>query len=156
MSGLIGHRGLLLNAGTATGPAYRYWRVNVTLNNGGTFVTVHEAEFRATTGGADLTTPATPVTASSSHSTTPVSNVIDNNLTSSWSTNSLNTGWFRVDLGSAQALAQVTLRGPDSGFTNRGPRDFAIEGSSDGATWVAVRTFSAVTWAASETKAFDL
>ncbi|MGO1072334.1 discoidin domain-containing protein [Lysobacter sp. CA199] len=156
MSGLIGHRGLLLRAAAATGTAYRYWRVNVTLNNGGSFVTLHDAQFRAELGGSDLTSPSTPIVASSQHATAPLSNLIDNSLVTSWSTNTASTGWFYVDLGTAQSLAQLVLTGPDSGFTNRGPRNFTVDGSDNASSWTTVQSFTAVTWVASETKAFAL
>ncbi|WP_169307367.1 discoidin domain-containing protein [Chitiniphilus eburneus] len=126
----------------------RYWRIHITATNGGT-ASIQEIELRATPGGADLTTPATPVTASSQYSgnqaVAAVDNLFDSNVRA-WVASSANLPqWLTFDLGTAVTVAEVAIaaRNHPSGPVSA-PRDFTIQYSRDGDTWSTAASYSGV------------
>ena len=64
-------------------------------------------------------------------------NAIDGNLSTRWSTDSLQTNgqWFQVDLRSAKTLFKIVLDTTPS--TNDYPRGYQVNLSNDGSTWAA-------------------
>lgn len=139
---------------------YRYWRVVLINNNGDSdYVLLTETELRASQGGADLTSPSTPVTASSSLTGFYPSATVDGNLTSSgtWigSKGAVSNQWLRYDLGTQIEVAQVALYSLD-GAPARAPKDIRIEASNDDINFVVKGTFlNQTTWAAAF-KTFNL
>jgi hypothetical protein len=145
----------------STGPtAYRYYRLNVTANNGGTNVGITEIELRGTFGGPDLTSPSTTITASADAIGAP--EAIDNNTAT-------NNGWLvssasfpltlTVDLGAAQLLEQYVVGSyPTTTSTAANSvRDWTLEGSNDNSTWTVLDTQSGQSaWTLGETRVFTL
>lgn len=150
---------LMAAAGASTSaPAYRYWRIYIQANGGGDYVSFYEIELRASVGGSDLTTPSTPATASTYEFGYGPENAIDNNNSTSWATTvgAITNQWARFDMASAVYVAQVAIL-PIPPNYNLAPKDFKIQGSSDGTNFTDVKAFTNVTgWAHNTWKTFDL
>ena len=133
-------------------------------NNGdGDYTSLNEVELRGSVGGADITTPATPVTASTQHSGAYAPEyTVDNSLSTTplWvsTPSAITNQWLRYDLGTPTAIAQVAMCFNDPGGPGRSPKDLRIEGSNDGTNFTTVKTFLGNTsWAAGPVfKLFDL
>ena len=142
-------RDLIMVAAATGAPAasYRYWRIFILNNNGdGNYIALNEIELRGSVGGADITTPATPVTASTQHDGSyDPKYTVDNFLSATplWiSTSSAVTNqWLRYDLGTPTAIAQVAMCFDDPNGPGRSPKDLRIEGSNDGTTFTTVKAF---------------
>ena len=147
-------RDLIMVAAATGAPAasYRYWRIFMLNNNGDLdYLSLNEVELRGSVGGADITTPETPVTASTYYDAYGTSYdpryTVDNYLGGSprW----LSTGqdvtnqWLRYDLGTPTAIAQVAMCWNAASVTGEGtsPKDLRIEGSNDGTNFTTVKTF---------------
>ena len=156
------NRGPAGTGGGGGGASYRYWRVFVADINGADNVSINEIEFRATVGGADLTTPPTPTLQSSFRdSSWGAANTVVNDLsiTSAWISASLATTnqYVSYDLGSTKTVAQVAFY--ITSYVARAPKNFTVQGSSTGLTgpWTDVKEFANVTdWALATWKTFDL
>lgn len=144
-------------AGQASGAAaYRYWRIFMQTNNGGNSFQLWEIELRSAIGGADLTSPSTPVLASSTYGSYAPAYLIDNATSGSysWASNFLTTDqWVRFDLGTAVPLQQVAILTYSSAVS---PKDFIVQGSNDGTTFSDVKSFTGVTGWTGAWKTFDL
>lgn len=161
-------RDLIMVAAATGAPAasYRYWRIFILNNNGDSyFLALNEVELRGSVGGADITTPATPVTASSSYSAQyGPEYTVDNSLSVEplWlsSANAVTNQWLRYDLGTPTAIAQVAMCWNAAGLAGAGtsPKDLLIEGSNDGTTFTTVKEFPGNTsWTSGPVfKLFDL
>ena len=135
--------------GGGVGGGYRYWRIFILNNNGnGNYTALNEVELRGSVGGPDITTPATPVTASTQYDATYDSKyTVDNLLVElpRWvsSPSVVTNQWLRYDLGTPTAIAQVALCYNADGAVGAGasPKDLCIEGSNDGTNFTTVKTF---------------
>lgn len=139
---------LFMGKPASGGAAYRYYRLNVSQSTGGSILIIAEVELRATVGGADLTSPSTPVTQSSQDgASTAGSMVVDNDIATTWITSVAAPWWVRMDLGTPQSIAQVQITRLNStpGF-NGSPYNFTVEGSNDGTSFTVLGTFNAVDW----------
>ena len=88
--------------------AHRYWRWYFT-NSGSGYVTIGEAELRLVAGGPDITGPGIgTVTADSTYSGWPVSNVFANNGSGysgayCWATSNVTLPhWINIDFGTQE------------------------------------------------------
>lgn len=145
-------------AGQASGAAaYRYWRIYISENNGYSGATIIvEVELRGSVGGADLTSPSTPVAESSSAgSEFDGAKTVDNSLSSLWQGNESSGAWVRFDLGSPQVVGQVAIY-PYSSLATTAPKNFTLQGSNDGTTFSDVKSFTGVTGWTAAWKTFDL
>jgi hypothetical protein len=143
---------------------YRYWRVNITANNGLTnYVVVVELEFRATVGGADMTTPSGAITKAASSGDANSINAyymaFDDNSTNEWTSNALAIpqGWISYDFGTFTHVAEVAIMGSHASNDHPGyaPKDFTIEASNDTVTWIVKKTVTGQTaWAPTEVRRF--
>ncbi|GAA6121442.1 discoidin domain-containing protein [Acidovorax sp. FG27] len=142
------------------GESYRYWRVVFQgYQAGSSYVALYEIELRATAGGADVTTPATAITANSTFSSSfPASNAVDNNATTYWASASLSPQpALTLDLGTAQPIRQWALRPRDNGASTRSPVKFTVYASFDGVDWAAAKVFDGQTgWSDGVQRLFDL
>ena len=142
-------RDLIMVAAAAGAPAasYRYWRIFMLNNNGGGgYLALNEVELRGSVGGSDITTPATPVTASTQYDGTyGPEYTVDNSLSveSLWISypNAVTNQWLRYDLGTPTAIAQVAMCWNAASLAGTSPKDLRIEGSNDGANFTTVKTF---------------
>lgn len=151
-------------AGTGGGGGYRFWRIFMLNNNSHpNYMSLNEVELRGSVGGADITTPATPVTASTQLGAPQGPQyTVDNSRSQTplWvSTPSAVTNqWLLYDLGTPTAIAQVAMCFNEPGHPGRSPKDLRIEGSNDGTNFTTVNTFLGNTsWPAGGVfKVFDL
>lgn len=118
------------------------------LNNNGdvNYTMLNEVELRGSVGGADITTPATPVTASTFYSETfGPQCTVDNSLSEAYlwisSDYAVTDQWLRYDLGTPQAVMQVAVCFNVAGGLSISPKDLRIEGSNDGTNFTTVKTF---------------
>jgi hypothetical protein len=146
--------------------AYRYWRVNVTQNNGGTnYVAIAELEFRAVVGGPDLTTPAgangSAASSGDANSGNAYYMAFDDNLTNEWTSNALATpqGWIRYDFGSPVYISEISMccnHATGEVHPQYAPMNFTVEGSNDLATWTTKKSVTGQTnWLNSEFRQFS-
>lgn len=149
---------LMAAAGASTSaPAYRYWRIYFQAVVGSDRVYIAEIELRGSVGGSDLTTPSTPATASTYEFGYGPEKAIDNNIYSPffWVTpyDVTTNQWACFDMASAVVVAQVAIMPA----VNACPKDFIIQGSSDGVNFTDVKAFTNVTgWTNNTWKTFDL
>ncbi len=68
--------------------------------------------------------------------------------------NGLSTGWLMLQVPAAIKLAAFRM----TTWTNPayGPPAMTLDASNDGAAWTTIASYSGLTWAASETKHFDI
>jgi hypothetical protein len=79
-----------------------------------------------------------PVTASSVESgSTPAANAVDGNLGSRWASAFSSTAWLQVDLGEAYPISSVKIT-----WEEAYARDYTIQGSLDGLTWLTFKTIT--------------
>ncbi len=122
-------------AAAGGGPsAARYWRILYVNNDGhGLYDALAEVEFRATLGGADLTTPAGAVAGAVASSEINSSNIAAyafNNINGdNWVSATTPGSWLRYDFGSAVTVAQVALMAHGGALTTA-PKDFHIQSSA--------------------------
>ena len=142
----------------------RYFRINITANNGDAYTAVQEIEMHSVAGGSDITTPSTVATNSSNYQNNTASKTVDNDFTS-YSTNTwVSLGGapyphiLTYDLGSVKNVKEITVwpqayvYGP-----NRSMKNFSIEYSNDGTNWTVAKSFSNVTgWSNGASKTFQL
>ena len=73
-------------------------------------------------------------------------NAIDGLSGTEWHSNSGMPAWWTGMVASPTVVTKFSLRiGPYT--TNRGPKDFLFQGSSDNVNWTTLGTFTGVTWA---------
>ena len=134
------------------------------LNNNGDadFMALQEVELRGSVDGVDITTPATPVTASSQYAGAYGPNyTVDNSFSgaSMWLSypNVVTNQWLRYDLGTPMDIAQVAMGLNAASGVGRSPKDLRIEGSNDGTNFTTVKTFLGNTsWPDGDFKVFNL
>lgn len=138
---------------------YRYWRLNITANNGRGTTQVAEVELRATVSGANIATGGTPSASSEFSFLFDAAKAFDNNTSNYWSTaTSVVAAWLRYDLGvgNASVVAQYAIRAR-SDANNGTPSAWTLEGSEDGSVWTVVDTQSGQTgWANGEQRVFTV
>ena len=148
------------NAGDIVRPGWwKFWRIYITAVGSGLVAGLAEIELRATSGGADLTSPSTPMGASSNNA----ASLVDNNTSLAWTTASTGSPWWAwADLsasnyGQAQPAVELALWPSGSSTASVSPKDFVVQGSLDGTTWTDIKSFSGVTgWTAGTPKIFSL
>lgn len=148
-----------------TYPSYRYWKVNITSNNGSAYTALQEVELIGE-ADTDVTTPSTPVTASSyyvpddSSPLKAVDNVVVNAGYNAWiSDGTTPSTWLVFDLGTATAIKAFNLMAQTwiDEMEARAPNSFTIQGSADGTTWTTVKTVTGATgWVFGVYKTFAL
>lgn len=129
---------------------FRYWGIYM-LNSGASGFALNEVELRATVGGADVTTPSTPVAVTSG---TVASNLVDNNTSTWWTTNTATNQRVSFDLVVPTDIRQVAMYPYPATAWN--PTNFIIQGSRDGVSWVDLLSLSDVFWTANVQRTFTL
>lgn len=152
----------------STVSSFKYFRIHITANNGdSSFTCMQEIEMSLEDGGQDITTPTTPITASSSYPEFGPEKLLDGNTTDQskvWISNSGTVPPHFLTLQFSEAKKIVELRvwcqnSIDGGAAGqkRAPKDFIIQGSNDGIDWVNIRSFNNVNnWVAGLFKRFSL
>lgn len=139
---------------TYTESGHRFWRLLFTDGSGGSYCALQEAEFRATTGGADLADGY--VEAFASTALTPASNAFNNLGTggTEWSTTSGNAvnSWLAAQLNAPASITEVQMI--SCGHSGERPRATSVQWSDDRSTWTTLWSFTAGFTANLETKVF--
>jgi hypothetical protein len=125
---------------TSTGPVARTrWRIYITSGNGNVNVSIEEAFFRLTSGGANLAAGGTPSADSFYNSSYGPQYAFDNNTSRRWAALGTNPfpHWLAIQLTAASIINFVTIRiGADTGQDGSdAPKDFKIQSSTDGIAW---------------------
>lgn len=152
-----GHHGLLM-AGGGGGVAYRYYRILCTANNGHpNYLAICEVEYRATHGGADLTSPSSAAAGAATASDVETASgwagsikcAFDNVIiytgpgTAQWLSNNTppsvgSPKWLKYDFGTPTVVTEMALIGShtaDSNPSQTAPKDFKVQGSNDNSSW---------------------
>lgn len=137
----------------------RYWRIYITANNGDSYTAISELEFRAESGGADLTSPSMACSQSSYYSDWTAARAVNNSIGSAgncWVTaGDAPPHWAWFDFGSPVAPVELVIWG-ESGLPGRSPKDFQIQYSDDATTWTTLATFTNVTGWSDSARTFTL
>lgn len=166
-----GHHGLLFDV-PAGGTAHRYWRVNITANDGNTsFFGFTEIEMRGSLGGANLLSVQTVSGAASASREANLSNAAwratDLSNTSGWLGSIVGgviNDWWKYDFGHASHVGsptadirQILIRGSHNAPTGS-PKDFTLQWSDNNSTWTTVLTVTGETgWTgASDARTFNV
>jgi hypothetical protein len=91
-------------------------------------------------GTANIAQGKTATASSLENATFPASNAVDGNTGTRWSSAFADPQWLEVDLGSSQAICQVTLDWEAAYATA-----FQIQVSADGSTWTSIYSSTAGT-----------
>lgn len=129
--------------------AYSYYRLVISkaANGGNGYATVNEFGLYTAEdhSGTNLAAGAT-ATADSQYGTYGAANAIDGDASTFWeSTGAAGDKWLQVQLGSAAVVRSVYIS--STAYPNEVPRDFQLQASNDGSTWVTI--FSWVDWVTS-------
>lgn len=138
--------------------SYRYWRCEITANNGDAYTSIQEMQFNV---GATIIHPGIG-TASSSFINQGPDKAYDGDTTSinSWTTATGATvpHWLAYDFGIDVSPTSVTLWPQNrSDLLIRSPMDFKIQFSGDNGNWHDMKTVTGeTTWALSTGKTYTL
>ena len=154
--------GLVAAAGGGT--AYRYFRLNISDNNGDPYTAVAELEIMVDvtsypTSNMTSDSAPSPLVASASAFTAgdnPYKAFDGSPSNPTWQMNAAS-GWVKVDLGSGNEIVATSAKvtGPNSANAARAPKDFTIEGSNDDSDWdVLATTTSETSWGNNEVRTF--
>ena len=117
--------------------AHRYWRVQVTANNGDTgYCNVGEVEMYTTLGGSDVCTGGTASSSSQQDANFAAAKAFDNNVLTMfafapWSSN--NPGWLKYDFGAGndKDIVGVGLTMSQASVPEQQYKDFSLQWSDD-------------------------
>lgn len=137
--------------------SHAHWRLFL-MNPGDTAVSVAEAQFRATPGGADQATGGT-ASASSTFSGFPASNAFDNDTGTLWNNSASGANrrwaWLRYQFAAPVEVAEVALTMRNDGFIATAPQHFAVQYSDDGTVWTtAWMVLGETGWSLGETRVY--
>ena len=140
--------------------AYRYWRLSISAQNGdNSYAGLGEIQLRPVVGGATATTTQTPLSSSIvSDVSYPLSNLVDGNLSTLWSSASAPVFPYTVtlDLGTPTAINEIAIC-PERDAVARAPSAFSVQGSDNGATFSTVKSFSNInSWVNAHLRTFAL
>lgn len=142
------------------GPAsgYRFYRLNISDNNGRSTINVAEAQLRETVGGPDSATGGVAY-ATSTFSGFPASDAFDDDAGTMWSTDTSVTAaelWYDLGTGREIIVAQYALQAR-SDANDGTPKDWALQASNDLDTWTTLDTVVGETgWSNGETRAYNV
>jgi hypothetical protein len=110
------------------------------------------------TGDSTTTADGTYLLSSSSeHSSHRRIYLCDHRFDTRFETNGESSGWVQVQLPIATFINVFTVGSRDDGWCDAAPRDYALLGSNDGETWVALFTVeNSATFTAGELRIHEL
>lgn len=129
---------------------YRYYRVNCLKNNRGSNCSLVEIELMTTQNGDDITLPTMTCAADNYYSNGADIRypklIVDNILSTGWTTITSYPHWISVDLGSPVAVTWARFFGSTAGYSNYNPTTFNVEGSNNNTNWDVLATIDGYTW----------
>lgn len=136
--------------------AHRYWRINVSANNGSSNVAIGEMQMMAVYGGGDQCEGGTPA-ASSTLGGYSVTNVFLNNGGAGFWVAGTNSGWVSYTWTQPVDIVQYSITTRSDGFTVDAPKDWTFEFSDDGVAWTVKHTMGSETaWIAGQTRYYSM
>ena len=120
-----GNTGARLDIETCTGSAQQQWTLPTGSGGGG--------GGGGTCGTTNLALNKTATASSTENAGTPAADAVDGNTGTRWSSAFSDPQWLEVDLGSSQAICQVTLNWETAYATA-----FQIQTSADGTNWTTI------------------
>jgi len=138
--------------------AHTYWRINVTANNGGAYLSLNEIEFRAAVGGSDQCTGGTVLFSSQAGGTdNAATNAFDNDQSSKWTSNSTPTGYIGYQFASPVNVGQIAITATYPGQGSYAPKAFSLQYSDNGSDWMTIKELSTneTGWGTQETRLFS-
>lgn len=127
---------------------YRWWRLFIETTRSTTVsVIIEELELRATPGGADLTSPTTPISASAEYVGFRPSGAIDDGTGggtgTSWRAGAPGANptnqWLLMDLGTVVTVRELAIKSTTTEASK--PILFRLEGSNDAVNFTTVQSF---------------
>ena len=148
-------------AGGAGIGAHAYWRINVTAaTSAGNYCTIADIQMRASAGGANQCSGGTASADSFYSAGYDASKAFDGVATTNWtSTGAVYPHWIQYAFSSPVSVAEVAIQVASGtyGTVNESPKDFTIEYSDNGASWLVAKTIIAGTfWAFSEQRLYSV
>lgn len=136
--------------------AHRYWRVYITAAIGVPHLDISEIEFRASIGGADQCAGGTAIY-SGQTSGFEASKAFDNTTSTTWYVNQSSfplPQWIGYDFGAGNGkdIVEFALTCWSS---NEMAKDFQLQYSDDGSTWLTLYDRAGESWTTGQTKAFS-
>lgn len=135
--------------------AHRYWRVYISVNQGGSNISLVEIEMRGTPGGLDLTGSGTAFASSQFNASNAPQYAFDNNTGTQWASLGNAPSWIAYDFGSGNDVEIVEVVGTARGGSafNQSPMMGTIDYSDDGSTWTTSYGFVFQSnWTVSQTR----
>lgn len=136
------------------GLPHSYWRIRVTKTQAVNYSSFGEIEMAATIGGADQCVGGTPSDSAGAGAAT----VFDNNTETAWWWYD-PPQWVAYQFATPVAVASVRITAENGNFAGvaASPKDFTVEYSDNGTSWVVAATVTGQTgWAAREVRTFNL
>lgn len=132
-----------------------YWRLNIAAVDAGTLIAIAEIEMRSVAAGANVATGGT-VTTSGEQVGSEGSKAFDATLTTNWlSTAGVTRAFIRYQFASAVDIVEHTVTSADA-ITNRSPKQWTIQSSDDGNTWITEAIVNnQTTWAVNEKRIYN-
>ena len=146
----------LLKQGAPAAAAHRYWRIAISSHGGSSFGKGFcEISLREKITSALLTSPSTPVLASSVLSGYPAGYAIDGSLTTPWLAPAAGLQWLRLDLSTPRDVGRVEIY-CDPYYRFEAPYAFLIQSSNDGTIFVDRGSYTAASWSANPGQIFTV
>lgn len=146
---------------------YRYFRLNITANNGAaTYIDIREMYLYGIPGTyltlfspQNMTANNSPspfvVSASSQYASEAPWHAFDGSASTGWLGNNGPPNWIKIDLGAASSICVGYEIEAGAIELARAPKNWVIEGSADNSSWLTLDTVSNSTgWLAGERRAY--
>ncbi len=136
------------------GAAHKFWRLDSMNSTEGSYASIGELVFAATTGGASLCNGGTPIGSASTAGSDTASEAFDGNSATLWAA-TLPTPYLAYEFASSVVVGEVRLTPrTDGGPVSQTPSAFTLSYSDDGSTWTAVQSFTA-SWTTTTAQSFE-
>lgn len=152
---IAGGRPLTPDAG---GIAARRWRILIAESVNGSYVTVAELSVRATIGGANQCAGGTPIASDSYDPSWNELMAFDGSNSTQWAkdTRYVAESWLGYYFAAPVECLQIAITADNGSFAGHAePKDFSIQYSADGVTWVTSWSVTgSIGWSYGETRVF--
>lgn len=153
---------------SASGATYRYFKLDVTAVDGGSYVQVDELKLFV----ASTQYPVSAMTGNSAPSplVASASSELSGNYAAwrafdhavlgggfIWSNLSGTTGWLKIDLGSGNGIAITSFKLTAGDTANRTPKNFTLQASNDDSSYSTLKSVTGATgWGTSEERTYAI
>jgi hypothetical protein len=134
---------------------HRYWKLNVTATQQGSYVGFSEIELRASISGANQCGATAPGIPLASGENDPVVGSVDGVSGTYWQSYSGLPGWWAYDFGTAQKVLEIAII-PRVDVYTLGPTTFDVLYSDDGSEYTLSKSFTDVVWPNADQQLFEL